>query len=96
MNWTWFLIGIAIALATLTALMHRAVGDDEKKERIGAGLCLLGGLVFLVVYQQDEEVVSLVLGLVCFVTGMQGLQLAGIRGRLSKLEQKVSFPGKAP
>lgn len=89
----WGLIAVVLALAVINAFRHRALGDNAItiKERVGAVLCVVFGLLLLAMYaQNNQNTALLILGLVCFVMGTQTAQVTSLRNRMTKLEQRLA------
>ena len=96
MNWVWIYVGIALVAAVGTVLLRRVVPQNATKERIGAGLSILVGLLLLAIYtQESEDVFSLVCGVVCIVGGIQALEISRLSNRIRKLEDTLDGPGSA-
>jgi hypothetical protein len=97
MELIWLYVAVALIAAIGGTFFSRVVKDTSAKRRAGAWIAILVGGGFFLGYalKFDQDVFILVAGLVCLITGVNGLESSRLHDRIHQLENDVTRLGGA-
>ncbi len=92
----WVYVAVAVFAALGAFILGRMVQEKSTKRRVAAWLAVLFGAGFFLIYalNLDRDVFSLVVGLVCVMSGINALEAGRLHDRIHDLEKRDERLGK--
>jgi hypothetical protein len=87
----WLYVAVALIGAIGGGFLGRMAKDESVRLRVGAWIAILVGAGFFLSYalKLDQDLFILVAGLICLITGVNGLESSRLQDRIHQLEKDV-------